>query len=230
MAKLTRDQGLVLRTQDYAETDRIAVLLTLGHGRLDLLAKGAKRLERTAGAVLDVLNVVDVIFYRRSGLALLREVDLRRTFPHVRSDLVRLEAALSGMEWALRLVPRGMEDPEPYKLTLTFLAALEGGLSPGPLRAGYLLRLLSTTGHGPHLAGCVGCGAREGLTWSPERGGFLCRNCGGVGEALSPKLVRTLEALARLPLPALGRLRVDEDLLEQVNAMLASFRGVQLAR
>ena len=55
MAQLARATGIVLRTQNHAETDRIAVLLTPGEGRLDVLAKGARRLERASGAALDEL-------------------------------------------------------------------------------------------------------------------------------------------------------------------------------
>jgi len=230
VAQLSRTTGIVLRTQNYAETDRIAVLLTPDQGRLDVLAKGARRLERTSGAALDVSNLVEVIFYRRRGLALLKDVDLKRTFPAIRREIERLTAALEGLAWALRLVPKGQPDPAPFQLTLTFLSALEEGTPPEQLTLGYQLRLLSLTGHAPHLVGCLGCGREEGLTWSAQRGGFLCRACGGEGETLSPKLIRTMQGLARLPLPALGRLRVDAELLEKMEALLLEFREAQLSR
>jgi len=41
MSRLTRDQGLVLAAKDAAETDRIVTVLTLGHGKIPILAKGA---------------------------------------------------------------------------------------------------------------------------------------------------------------------------------------------
>ena len=230
MAQLSRARGLVLRTQDHAETDRIAVLLTPSCGRLDLLAKGARRLDRASGAALDVLNLVDVIFYRRHGLALLRDVDLAGTFPNVRGDLKRLSCALAGLQWALALVPRWMADPNSYRNTLEFLSALERGGPPERLRIGYTLRILSATGHRPHLDGCVQCGSQKDLTWSPARGGFLCTRCGGTGEVLAPKLVHTLQGMARLPLSALGRLQVEEPILKRMDELLHLFREVQLAR
>ncbi len=230
MAQLARATGIVLRTQNHAETDRIAVLLTPGEGRLDVLAKGARRLERVSGAALDVSNLVEAIFYRRRGLALLKDVDLKRTFPGIRGEVPRLTAALEGLAWALRLVPKGQPDPSPFQLTLSFLSALDRGASPGPLKLGYQLRLLSAVGHAPHLRGCLRCGREEELTWSPEEGGLLCRVCGGEGKALEPRLIRTMQGLARLPLPALGRLRVDEGLLREIGALLLEFREGQLSR
>lgn len=229
MAELARDRGIVLRTQNYAETDLIAVLLT-PRGRLDVLAKGARRWERPAGAALDPLHVVDVIHYRRRGLHLLKEANLIRTFPGVRSDLERATAALRALRWVIDLVPPDAPDDHPYTLTLEFLAALDQGLPPHVFTVAYTLRLLATVGLGPHLTGCVRCAGTEVLTWNPERGGLLCRRCGGGEDPVSPRLWRSLDALARLPLSALARLRLpDEDLVAGI-ALLRRFRIAQLGR
>lgn len=230
MAKLSRTQGLVLRTQDFAETDRIAVLLTPDRGRLDVLAKGARRLEKISGAALDLLNLVEVIFYVRRGLALLREVELLHSFPRIREDLPRLEEALVGLEWARRLVVKGEVDPRPFRLTVEFLEGLERGWPPRLTRLAYSVRLLAVAGHGPHLSGCVACGSREGLVWAPRRGGLLCARCGGQGEPLPASLIATLQGLASLPLAALPRLRVDEETEQKLAELLASFLEAQLAR
>jgi len=229
VAELSRDRGIVLRTQDHAETDRIAVLLT-PCGRLDVLAKGARRLERPVGAVLDPLHVVDVIHYRRRGLHLLKEANLVRTFPRVREDLERATAALTALEWVTALVPRGSPDDRSYALTLAFLAALDEGLPPPVFTVAYLLRLLAAGGHAPHLRGCVRCGKTEDLTWSPGEGGLLCTRCGGRGEGIPPRLWRSLDALARLPVAALPRLRIADEDLAQGIALLHAFRQAQLGR
>lgn len=230
MAKLARDWGIVLHTQDHAETDRIAVLLTPAHGRMNVLAKGARRLEQPSGAALDALNLVEAIFYRRAQMNLLREVSLVRTFPKVRADLDRLQAALWGIEWALFLLPLGLPDPRPFRLTLNFLAALETGLPERIVRLAYVLQLLAVQGHQPHLAGCVVCGGEKELTWSPDRGGLFCRACGGTGTSLPPRLWRTMDAFLRLPFFALGRLRTDDDTLTQAEKLLTTFAELQARR
>ncbi len=229
MPELSRDRGVVLRTLDHAETDRIAVLLT-PRGRLDVLAKGARRIERSSGASLDPLHVVEAVYYRRRGLHLLKEAGVVQTFPRVRGDLERATAALKALAWAAELVPRDQPDDRPYRLTLELLGALEEGLAPGVFAVAYTLRLLAVLGHAPHLGGCVRCGKGQDLTWSPERGGLLCRGCGGQGELLSPRLVKVLDALARLPVPALARLRLAEEDLNQGMALLAEFRDAQVGR
>jgi len=47
---------------------------------------------------------------------------------------------------------------------------------------------------------------------------------------LPPKLIHTLQGMARLPLSALGRLQVEEPILKRMDELLHLFREVQLAR
>lgn len=229
MPELSRVRGIVLRTQDHAETDRIAVLLT-PRGRLDLLAKGARRLEQSTGAVLDPLHLVDAVYYRRRGLHLLKEASIVRTFPHVRGELERATAALKAVAWAAELVPRDQPDNRPYRLTVELLDALEAELAPEVFAVAYTLRLLAVCGYAPHLAGCVRCGKEEDLTWSSEEGGLLCAGCGGKGGPVSLRLARSLGALARLPVPALACLRLPKQDLTQGMALLEEFREAQVGR
>lgn len=229
MAELARDRGIVLKTQDHAETDRIAILLT-PRGRLDVLAKGARRLDRSAGAALDPLHVVDVIYYRRRGLHLLKEASFVRTFPEVRGDIERATAALKALRWVIDLVPTGAPDDRPYALTLEFLTALDTGLPSHVFAVAYALRLLGAAGLGPHLAGCVRCKGTEDLSWGPHHGGLLCARCGGQGDIVPAKLWRSLDALARLPIPALTRLQLPEEALTNGMSLLHQFRIAQIGR
>ena len=56
MAQLVRDEGVVLAREDHMETDVIATVFTKSHGKLRILAKGARRLTSLGGAVLDRAN------------------------------------------------------------------------------------------------------------------------------------------------------------------------------
>lgn len=230
MPKLARDEGVVLAARDFAETDRIITLLTPGNGRLPILAKGARRITSTSGATLDLLNRVEVIYYKRQGLRLLREASLLEHFPSLREDLERLEAGLAAATLSSRLVPEAQENPGPYAVLTGFLRDLAQGLPPGPGWLAYVLKMLRALGHAPHLAGCVKCGAEESLTWSPERGGLLCRRCGGSGEDLPVPLWRSLAALERLPLAHSARVRMLGQHVSQGRDLLDAFTDYQMRR
>jgi DNA repair protein RecO (recombination protein O) len=230
MAHLVKDEGIVLEMRDHAETDRIVTVFTRYHGKLPILVKGARRLTSGSGAYLDLANRVGLIYYRRRGLSLLKEASLIQTFPSLREDLGKLEVALSGLILARDLLPELQPQSEAYFLLLSFLRALDFGVAPRALLLAFGLQWAKALGYGPHLGGCVGCGGKEELTFSPERGGLLCRKCGGEGEFLSPAFWRSLEALQKLPLFAAGRIRLKEEEIERGLKLLQNFLAYQLKR
>ena len=230
MAKLARDRGLVLCTQDVAETDRIVTILTEKRGKLRILVKRARRIDSHAGAILDVLNYAEVIFYERRELPLLREASLLHIFRELKEDLQRLEAAMRAAAIVARLLPDRQSYPEVLALLLDYLRALEGGLPPTVGELSFELKLLGRLGLGPFLDGCIECGGRKGLTWSPERGGLLCTACGGKGEEVSPQIWKALRGLRNLPLSAGSRVRLPEGVLTKAQELVERFIAWHLGR
>ncbi len=217
--------------RDYAETDRILTVLTAHHGKLSVLAKGARRSTTRFGGALDLANRVQLIYYvRRSGLHLLRETALLESFPQLREDLDRLEAALWGLTLADRVLPAETPDHATYEQVRAFLMVLAKGMDPAVGRVAFSLHLLAVTGHQPRLDGCLVCGRGDDLTWHPGRGGLLCRSCGGGGSLVPPKVWRSLSALTRFPLDRAGGLRVDPGTLAHMTGLVEVFWRHQLQR
>ncbi|MFO8033783.1 MAG: DNA repair protein RecO [Candidatus Bipolaricaulota bacterium] len=231
MATLDRDEGVVLRMRDYAETDRILTVLTPGHGKLFVLAKGARRATSRFGGALDLANRLQIVYYvRRKGLHLVREVTLLESFPALREDLSRLEAALWGLGLADWVLPAETPDASSYARVRAYLGALAGGLDPALGQVAFSLQLLVVAGHRPRLEGCLACGRQEELTWHPERGGLLCRACGGGGAEVPPKVWKSMSALTRFPLARAGRLRLDQSTLSHIMGLVEGFWRHQLQR
>ena len=109
------------------------------------------------------------------------------------------------------------------------MRGLEAGLSPKIGGLAFQVKLLKAVGLGPHLQGCVSCGREEELTWSPERGGLLCRKCGGTGEDIPPRVWHVLLALERLPLRVSGNLKLDEATIAIARRMLDDLAEWHLA-
>src|SRR5215468_5628546 len=77
--------ALVVRTTDWSESSRIATLWSREFGRLRVLAKGGRRLKSNFETALDLLNVVDIVFLRKSSgsLDLLTEARVTERFPRL---------------------------------------------------------------------------------------------------------------------------------------------------
>ncbi len=208
---LLKDIAIALRRLDYSETSQVLVLFTREHGQQRIIAKGIKRCSsRRVSVGIDLLEMGHAVFSARSGkedtLATLTEWRQEDTFPHLRSDLLRLYAAQYAAEVTSQLTE--VHDPHPrlFDGLLAFLATLARG-NPMTVLVGYLRILLTEIGLRPELARCVGCGRSVTgdpvLFFSSRQGGGICRDC----EPASVEKRRLMPAVAKAltepgPVPA----------------------------
>src|SRR2546423_2056482 len=123
--------GLVVRTHDWSETSRIAVLFTREIGRVRVLAKGGRRLKSNFEVALDLLTVCRIVLLRKSsgGLDLLTEAQVAERFPALRTSLPALYAAY----YVAELLAEGAEDYDPHPVLFdAALAALRDFGLGGP--------------------------------------------------------------------------------------------------
>jgi len=146
LPSLTRDIGLVLRLRDFAETDRIVTVLTQARGKLPVLVKGARRIASRHGGALDLANTVELVYYVRKGLQLLKEVALVQPF-HARGDLEAVEAALRGLALVDRALPEGTPEPAAYRKISEYIDALRTPGRPEVTELAFSLQLLGAVGH-----------------------------------------------------------------------------------
>lgn len=75
-------EGLVLRTYNLSEADKIVVVLTPRHGLIRGVAKGARRLKSRFGSTLEPCSVVGFEFYQKEDreLVTIRDAELIKSY------------------------------------------------------------------------------------------------------------------------------------------------------
>lgn len=174
-------EALVLRHHRFSETSLIVTLYTREHGRIDALAKGARRPSSPMRGHFDLfaLEEATIFLRRRSGLDLVTEAGLIREHTGLRGDARRFAAA--GILAEVLLGASLPHDPHPGAFaaaaeTFARLAADDAGYQP--LLLG-LLGCLREFGFLPRLESCPVCqcpAPREGVL-SGQYGGLLCAAC-----------------------------------------------------
>jgi DNA repair protein RecO (recombination protein O) len=156
--------GVVLRVRLLTETSLIVHWLTAGHGRLAVVAKGARRPKSPFRGRLDLFYAGEFTFQRsrRSDLHNLRELRLTETHPALRTDLARLRQAA----YAALLIELATESetpvPQVFDLFLELLSALEAGPATPELLLAFELKLLTASGLQPDFtASALDAGARQ---------------------------------------------------------------------
>ncbi len=231
---LRQTPGLILRLRQTGESDVLLDLFTLGLGRATALAKGGKRSrKRFCGLLLtgQYLELSLAPVKGGSDLWRLEAARLRRPFLGLRQDYRRLLAA--GPVWELLLRGSATHDPQPrvLELALLTLERLGRAESSGEMLSAlvvFLTRLLSLSGYGLNLEGCLYCGRPyrpdERMLLSLE-GGLVCpcRPPERGAQSAPPGLVMALRAAQALEPEALGRLGLARDLLAPALGFLSRF-------
>ncbi|MDO5553791.1 MAG: DNA repair protein RecO [Planctomycetia bacterium] len=193
MAAVTSD-AIVLRTTDFSESSLIVTLFTRKYGKIEGIAKGARRLKNPFESALDLLTQISVSFIMKDNgtLDLLTESKLRKRFRPRANNLPGLYAGYYVAELTNLMTEPGLPIPELYDEAAETLNRLEvgGGINHRLLR--FEWRLLELSGRQPSLRHCVECGCeldlsdlvrgKERVSFALNDGGALCPECRRQGE------------------------------------------------
>jgi DNA repair protein RecO (recombination protein O) len=172
----TTVEAIVLRRSDSGESDRRLVLLTRELGKIDVIARGARKGgSRLAGSSEPLMWAEYQIALGRQR-RFVAQVQPKGSFPRLRNDYDRLAAALSFTELVSAAMPYESEAPEVFDLvlaTLDFMQSEGNWLSALVWAESQLMRL---EGHWPEWTVCVNSGVRLTVSpvWvSPTAGGHI---------------------------------------------------------
>ncbi len=233
--KIYNVEAFVLRMRPLGEADRILTIFSRERGKLNAVAKGARKTQSRFGSRLD--------FFNRSLLTLHvgRSLDIitnARTVSEVWAQLVDPDNYLLVSyvgELIDALCEPDMEVPELYSMLCELQDAIRAGMKPDVLIAAVDLRLLTTLGFAPELDACARCGAPLGKrplagdrgSLSPLAGGLICRRClDAEFSAQDGSLAATRILVNAKELAALRALRTQSFLELEGNAGVASLNRV----
>ena len=96
--KTYKIEGIVLRTYDVFEKDKIVELMTPSKGKIKLLAKYANTSKFRFGGKLDPTTHINCSLYKGKTFDLLSSCDLIKNFPHIRSNWTSLKNSFYYLE------------------------------------------------------------------------------------------------------------------------------------
>jgi DNA repair protein RecO (recombination protein O) len=144
-------EGIVLRLTDFGEADRIVTMFTLEQGKLQGVARGAKRSKKRFAGALEPFAHLKVQLHRGSGLATLSSADIVDIFPGIRADLTKIGCAAYACELVERLTPEAEPAPRLFRLLYCYLERLDNSPASPSDRRFFAVNLLKILGYQPDL-------------------------------------------------------------------------------
>ena len=241
---LYRADGIVLRTRPLGEADKVLVILTRTAGKVEAVARGARRTRSRLLGGTQPFTCARYLLYRGRELDTVSQAEVVEAFRPLREDLGRMALATYAAELVDLLVAE-REPAEPvFDLLLEFyrlLAGPDGGrageAAPGPeasaadgwtgvdmaVRA-FELHLMKLVGFQPELERCARCRGelRPPVRFDPEAGGTTCSACRS-GLPCSADGLQWLRRLAQTGLAGAARLAVPAAERAELERLLRAY-------
>jgi DNA repair protein RecO (recombination protein O) len=184
---LEKDEALCIRTLDYSETSQIVTLFTKDHGKIDAMAKGAKRAKSPFGGTIEIFSCGEIVFTEKGDqkLSMLAEFNQRPRFLGLRTRLFSLNCSLFSAELLDLFMLEYDPHPELFDEMMLFLQGQLESKTQQVSLAGLIsfqLTLLRQIGGGLVLDHCTNCKTAYTFQWptvyfSSSSHGLVCRDC-----------------------------------------------------
>jgi DNA repair protein RecO (recombination protein O) len=148
-ARVENEPAFALHHRPYRDTSALVELITPGHGRIGVVARGARRPKSALRAALGPFRPLVVAWSGRGELRTLRSVE--PAGPPVFPTGRRLMSLYYMNELILRLTARDDPHPEIFHAYAETLGPILSGARDAPRLRAFELRLLDGLGYAPNL-------------------------------------------------------------------------------
>lgn len=228
---LYKDEGVVIRTRNLGEADRIVTLFTRGRGKVEGVARGARRTRSRLLGSTQLLTLGRYLIFKGRSLDTISQAEIARSFSRLREELVLMGYASYLAELVDLAVEPGEPSEELFHSLVAALDQLEAGTGPDLVVRWFDLRLMALLGYRPELDACVCCGgAPQEVRFSYREGGLLCTACAPGDASAVPVRRSTVEFVRRLLVTGADRLAVispspaELELMERAIRPYVDFR------
>jgi DNA repair protein RecO (recombination protein O) len=233
---LQKCEGIIIRTTDYGETNKIITLYTREWGKIGVMARGAKKPKSRLSSITQLFTHGYFLVQRGTGLGTVQQGEMITSFRSIGEDIFLTAYA----SYIVELTDKCTEDrkPNPFHFELLFqtLNYLNEGYEPDILMNIYEMKMLNVMGMNPILNQCSVCGSTDGhFSFSIREGGFICHRCLDKDPyhlKLLPATVKLLRLFYYFDLSRLGSISIKEEtkseLKKVITAYYEEYSGLQL--
>ena len=175
-------KALVLRRSNYRENDRIISLLTPDIGKVDALARGARKLKSPLLAATEPAVLGEFVLYKGKGHTIVTAFNLEDNFFPLRKDIERFSHAALMLSACDAVARENEEAKHLFILAVRSLSRLSySDMAANLISSAFLLHFSTIEGFKPRLNHCSLCEKPFKLDDStlldPLSGGLICKTC-----------------------------------------------------
>ncbi|MBF6614687.1 MAG: DNA repair protein RecO [Chloroflexi bacterium] len=232
---LYKSEAVIIRRSDLGEADKILTIFTPNFGKLRVVAKGVRKVTSRLAGHVELFTRSQMLLAKARNLDIVTQSETVDAYRPLHDDLSRIAHASYAAEMLDALTPDALEHYPVYKLFVETLALVSDDPAPDRVLRWFEMQILGYMGYAPELTNCIECRAELAPAvnaFSAAAGGVVCAACRrpGVGKDLSVNALKVLRLLQRSPYSSISRLRIDEELHDELLSVMQSYISYLLER
>jgi len=175
-----RTKGIIIAEKQLSDFDKVLTILTPNMGKIECIAKGARRPKSLLMAGTQFLCFGEYLLYKGSENYSMNSCETIEVFYDIRTDLDKLKYAVHITKIVNDVTT---ENQNNYKILQLYLNTLyvisKTDKDLDLINSIFKIRLLSIIGYRPEIRECIICKNKEEIEkFSIKDNGFKCKACG----------------------------------------------------
>ncbi len=233
MDETYQTKAIILNRKPFRENDTKVSVFCLKKGRLELVARGAKKVSSKLAGHIEPIILANIMVIRGKRYDYLGSAINENSFLNIKNDLDKLSIAGKAVNVFQKLIKENEKDEKLFKLLEDFLETLNNY----ELRITnyelffyfFVMKLLVELGYTPELYNCVVCKKKiepGNNKFNLNKGGVAHNTC-LVGEqsslTITDNCIKVLRMVVNDDLKKLTKLKIDSNLNKEVKKISSSF-------
>ncbi|NDI33711.1 DNA repair protein RecO [Chengkuizengella sediminis] len=225
---LFKVDGIVIRTIDYGEGNKIIVIYTKETGKASIMARGAKKLKSRLSSVTQLFTYAEFTYYKKGKMGTLNDGETIKSFHDLNLDLFKSTYAAYLVELVDRMIDEQEGSSYIFEQLLASLEFIEEGKDPQVITHLFEMKMLELAGYYPVLTECISCGAElaDSSFFSVSLGGTLCYKCKTREQYVKKINTRSLKLLRlfqEMDIRRLGKINISDPIKNEVKMLMRDF-------
>src|SRR3989344_892201 len=81
-------EGIIIKRKNFGEADRILTVITPYKGKINIIAKGVRRITSRRAGNIELLNKTKLHIFQGQGMGILSEAEAISTYPKIKNNLI----------------------------------------------------------------------------------------------------------------------------------------------
>ena len=178
---LYKTEGIVLKSMEYEEADKIVTIYTKNYGKIAAIAKGVRKTKSKFGSSLEILTHSIFLIYKGRNIDIVSQTEILESFFSTSKEVIKFAFAANCVEIVNKLTVEREINIGLFNLLKEVLHYLRKTNDPKLLTLSFKWQTMSILGYRPSLNHCCRCNKstedQKKMYFNIREGGLVCNNC-----------------------------------------------------